>query len=289
MKRRPAKAAFPGIESAGDAFDVSRLRDAAVNVTGQYGWHVFPCRPGAKRPMVPDKWEQRSTADPDQVARYWPDDANIGIACGPSNLVVVDLDTHGELPPEWVRPGIVNGLDVFTQLLEWAGETHFPQTYWTVTPSGGWHFYFTAPDGNQIRNSTGRLGPMVDVRAAGGYVVGAGSVVDGCSYELVDDTSPATLPGWIAGELTRPPAVSTMPVPRGAPDRRLAGLVRFVEAAPESTRNSSLNWAAYQARELIAAGAEPDQLAAELIVAACTAGLPEAEARRTVASGMGMA
>jgi Bifunctional DNA primase/polymerase, N-terminal len=241
--------------------------------------------------MVPDRWEQRSTSDPDQVARYWPDGANVGIACGPSNLVVIDLDTHGELPAEWATPGVIDGRDVFTQLLEWAGETHLPWTYWVATPSGGWHFYFTAPDGDQIRNSAGKLGPLVDVRAAGGYVVGAGSVIDGKPYVLLDDTDPVSLPGWIARELTRPPvvtAVRTKSERSGDPGKRLTGLARTVEQAPEGQRNDALNWAAYQARELVIQGTDPDQVAGELIAAACMAGLSETEARRTIASGMGM-
>src|SRR5258706_240076 len=64
------------------------------------GWHVFPCRPGNKRPAV-DRWEERACADPQRVAPHWPAGANIGLACGPSGLVVVDLDTHGTLPDEW--------------------------------------------------------------------------------------------------------------------------------------------------------------------------------------------
>jgi hypothetical protein len=48
---------------------------------------------------VPD-WEHRACADPGRVARYWPSSShNAGIACGPSGLVVVDLDTSpGDAP-----------------------------------------------------------------------------------------------------------------------------------------------------------------------------------------------
>jgi Bifunctional DNA primase/polymerase, N-terminal len=255
------------------------------------GWHVFPCQSGGKRPMV-DQWEQRATANPDHVRGAWTSrfpGANIGIACGPSRLVVLDLDTHGEMPPDWAQPGIIDGRDVFALLLEWAGEA-LPETYWVATPSGGWHFYFTAPDGDQIRNSAGKLGPLVDVRAAGGYVVGAGSVIDGKPYVLLTDTDPVSLPGWIARELTSPQvvtAVRTKSERSGDPGKRLTGLARTVEQAPEGQRNDALNWAAYQARELVIQGTDPDQVAGELIAAACMAGLPETEARRTIASGMG--
>lgn len=66
------------------------------------GWHVFPLRPGDKRPAVPN-WEGRATAtDSTRIRRCWQHAPyNIGIACGPSGLVVIDLDTPktGETPP----------------------------------------------------------------------------------------------------------------------------------------------------------------------------------------------
>lgn len=256
------------------------------------GWHVFPCQPGGKRPLVKN-WEHRASADPDLVARYWPDGANVGIATGPSGLVVIDLDTHGELPAEWAAtPGVIDGTDVLTLLSEWAGQS-LPATYWVVTPSNGWHLYFCAPEGAEIRNSSSKLAPMIDVRGAGGYVVGAGSVIDGRAYRLVDNTRPAPLPGWIARELTCPPSIVQDTYTTGKrtaadPDRRVAGLVRAVQAAPEGQRNQTLNWAAFKARELAAQGHDPAVLAAQLVEAACLAGLGEAEARRTVASGMGL-
>ena len=125
----------------------AELVERAVELASR-GLFVFPCRPGDKRPAI-DRWEERASANPEHVAAAWRDryvGFNIGLACGPSRLVVVDLDLHGDLPADWCRiPGIVNGLDVFAQLLEWAGETGLPETYWMLTPSGGWHFYFEAP------------------------------------------------------------------------------------------------------------------------------------------------
>ena len=74
---------------------------AAAMEAAQRGWAVFPCRPGDKRPAVAD-WEGRACSDPDRVGRYWPSDHhNVGIACGPSRLVVIDLDTHSPLPEDW--------------------------------------------------------------------------------------------------------------------------------------------------------------------------------------------
>src|ERR1022692_3977538 len=72
---------------------------AAAIAAARRGWAVFPCRPGDKRPAI-DRWEERASADPTHIETAWRDRyprANVGIAAGPSGLVVVDLDTseHG--------------------------------------------------------------------------------------------------------------------------------------------------------------------------------------------------
>jgi len=263
-------------------------RDAAV-ATARLGWAVFPCRPGDKRPAV-DRWEERACAEPELVARHWPSDRhNVGIACGPSRLVVVDLDTHGQLPEDWRLPGICDGCDVLAQLAEWAGQP-WPATRTIMTPTGGWHLYFRAPDGPQIRNSASLIGPLIDVRACGGYVVGAGSVVGDRPYVILDDQDPPPLPAWLAQLLvprhgkTRPDAAAIGQP--GAPSR-LRGLLRTVAFAPEGQRNHALHWAACRAADMAADGeTDPATVTEALVTAALSAGLPEREARRTVASGM---
>jgi len=248
-------------------------RDAAV-AAARRGWAVFPCRPDDKRPAV-SGWERRARADPDYVARRWPSPRhNIGIACGPSRLVVLDLDCHGELPQDWkAEPGIRDGRDVLAVLADWAGQP-WPVTYWAATPSGGWHLYFTAPEGSEIRNSAGLIGPQVDVRAAGGYVVGAGSAVDGKPYEVVDDQPPAPLPGWLARMLTRkpePPASRRTSAPPGA---RLRGLAEMVRGSKPHDRTGPLVFAAHRVREMAAAGEVDPETAGELLVqAAVEAGI----------------
>jgi hypothetical protein len=57
------------------------------------GWHVFPLAPTTKRQPAVKDWENRATTDPDRIRRCWTADRwNIGVATGPSGLVVVDLD-----------------------------------------------------------------------------------------------------------------------------------------------------------------------------------------------------
>jgi Bifunctional DNA primase/polymerase, N-terminal len=281
--------------------------EAAAVEAARRGWAVFPCRPGDKRPAVAD-WEHRACADPGRVGRYWPSDQhNIGIACGPSRLVVVDLDTHVPLPDDWRLPGVHDGRDVLALLAEWAGQT-WPTTYTVKTPTGGLHLYYTAPDGPEIRNSAGRIGPAVDVRGCGGYVLAAGSVLDeraypgnpGCRelvtggrpYEMADDRCPESLPAWLAvlaadGEPSVRPA--GRPGQHAAPGARLQGLIDTVRRGQEGDRNGPLYWAARRAAEMITAG-QVDRSTAEesLVAAALEAGLRggEREARRTFASAM---
>ena len=102
-------------------------------------------------------------------------------------------------------------------------------------------------------------------------------------------TSIQPVPDWLA-EVLRP-ARQPDPVPRvrqpvsafGA----LRGLVRVVlEATPERDRNTRLFWSACRAAELVSAGQIDQPTATEVLIDAATrTGLPEAEARRTVASG----
>jgi Bifunctional DNA primase/polymerase, N-terminal len=161
------------------------------------GWHVFPIRPGAKKPPAIDRWESRASTDPDQIHRWWRDvPFSIGIAAGPSGLVVVDLDTvkAGEVvPAKWSRLGISSGAAVLRALARQHRTTVTP-TYTVMTPSGGWHLYYTAPVGAALRNTQAAIGWKVDTRAHGGYVVASGCPVPPSGYELIDERAPVELP-----------------------------------------------------------------------------------------------
>jgi hypothetical protein len=103
------------------------------------GWRVFPLRAGDKRPAIKD-WETRATSDPVRIRRAWLQQPrlNVGIACGPSDLVVIDLDTsdHGSVrPPAWDRPGIRDGVDVLAALAADHDEPLPWETMSTQTPS----------------------------------------------------------------------------------------------------------------------------------------------------------
>jgi hypothetical protein len=70
-------------------------------------------------------------------------------------------------------------------------------------------------------------------------------------------------------------------------NKALAGLVRTVAEAPQGTRNDRLFWAACRLGEHATAGRVPlDKGAAALLAAAAEAGLPAAEADRTLRSAL---
>jgi hypothetical protein len=240
------------------------------------GIPAFPVEPGGKRPAV-DKWEQRATTDMGVIECAWTGrwaGYNVGVPPGRAGLLVLDLDCHAELPDDWrAIPGVKDGADVFTCLLEWVGESRWPATTWVRTPSGGHHLWFRQPPGQlPVRNSAGLLGPGIDVRGAGGYVLAPGSVVGGRMYELLDDSPPAPLSAWLARRLVPKPH-PVLPFPSGgsrSAEGRLGGLVRTVRDSQPGDRTGPLRWAACRLREMVAAG-EASQADGELLVQAAVA------------------
>jgi hypothetical protein len=275
------------------------LLGAALDAV-QRGWHVFPCAAGGKRPALRGNWQELATTSGVQVREWWRRAPyNIGIACGPSGLVVIDLDQpHGDEGGE--DDGALfplSGADRLSRLARRHGERYPGGTYTVDTPSGGCHLYFCADGEGRARNSAGAIGAQIDVRAGGGYVVGAGSRIGGRSYTARrGPRGAAPLPGWLA-VLVREPPVAEIPeqrVPVG--DRgqgrayALAALraeTERVAAARPGTRNVTLNRAAFSLGQLVSAGLIPPiPVITSLIDAAMQGGLPEDEAVRTVRSGM---
>ncbi len=278
----------------------SELLDSALRLAAR-GWWVFPLRAGDKRPAIRD-WESRATTDPERIHRAWTtgSELNIGIACGPSGLVVIDQDTPkpgDEPPPRWRRPGIVDGLDVLAALAEEHDAPLPVETYSVRTAGGGGeHLYFAAPPGPALRNSTGRLGWKLDSRAAGGYVVAAGSRIAERRYVEILNLPVAPLPAWIT-TLLRDPVVAAQGeygdlLDAVARRSRYAGtalrgeLDRVLGAGP-GTRNHTLNAAAYALGQLTGAGLLPAGLATDALThAAAAIGLPASEATATIRSGL---
>jgi Bifunctional DNA primase/polymerase, N-terminal len=229
-----------------------------------------------------------ATTDPGRIRLLFaaaPWATGYGIACGlpPYHLVGVDLDTK-------------SGTDASAALRELASSHLFtiPPTVVVATPSGGRHLWLTGPPDVIVPNSAGRLAPGIDIRGAGGYLVGPGSRTAHGEYRTVPGTAhlpPAPCPPALLRLLLPPPRPRHRPhqgpSPTGPPppaDRRARGLVRFVLAAHEGGRNTRLFWAACRAYE---DGIGPD-LVEPVVEAARNTGLPEHEARATIASAARM-
>ncbi|MEU2539272.1 bifunctional DNA primase/polymerase [Streptomyces iakyrus] len=268
------------------------------------GWAVLPLRPGDKRPALHGedvcpgigdcagghrKWEERATIDPDRIRRAWGDlPFNVGIATGPSGLVVVDLD----MPKRKSSTDTPNGVTTFTALCERAGQA-VPTTRAVRTASGGVHLYFTAPPGVRLGNTAGRLGKRIDTRAWGGYVVAPGSLTPTGAYAIVNDTPPAPLPEWLYARLAvRQISRALMAAPSAVRASRYAaaGLnaeTASVRQAPEGERNATLLRAARALGRFVAWGDLPrEQVEEALQWAGEQAGLSPRSCEATIRSGL---
>ncbi|MGW0597309.1 bifunctional DNA primase/polymerase [Streptomyces sp. NPDC002776] len=277
---------------------------AAALEAAARGWHVFPLRPGTKRPALHGeatcprtgqcagghvKWERRATTDPDRIRAAWSADAfNIGIATGPSGLVVVDLD----MPKTKGSADAPCGATTFEALCERAGHA-VPDTYRVRTASGGTHLYFTAPNGVRLANTAGTIGELVDTRAWGGYVVAAGSTTDTGAYEAVSGSVAAPLPEWLQTILKPSPGRSTGPLTLPAVDGSRAALSALeaecavVSAAPDKQRNTTLNRCAFKVGRFVAWGDIPRHVVEEAFQGAGEGrGLTAAECRATIRSAL---
>ncbi|MFS8203281.1 bifunctional DNA primase/polymerase (plasmid) [Streptomyces sp. CWNU-52B] len=202
-----------------------------------------------------------------------------GIACGldPHHLIGVDLDTK-------------SGTDSSAALRELALRHLFtiPETVVVLTPSGGRHLWLSGPPDVVVPNSAGRLAPGIDIRGAGGYLVGPGSRTEHGVYDTAPGTAhlpPAPCPASLLRLLLPPPRTHTAPAASAAtPSQQGQGLVQFVLAAHEGQRNTRLFWAACRAYEN---GLGP-HLTEALVEAAVHTGLTEREARSTITSASRM-
>ena len=279
----------------------SRALMNAALAAARAGHFVFPLWPRSKRPAIRN-WAATSTRDPGTIRERWSQvPYNIGIACEPSKLYVVDLDdSHGHpAPADWA--GACHGQDVLARLAAAAGAPFPIRTYTVRTPSKGKHIYLRAPDQPPLRNTIARLGWRVDTRGIGGYIVGAGSVRREGRYEVLDDAPIAPMPQWLVDRLTSP---SQPPpdefVPRRLPytvgelngiDAYVARVAGNVALAEVGRRHATLNKAAFTLGRLVGGGGltESDARAALHEAASCHVGVDgwtAAHAEKTIGDGL---
>ena len=142
----------------------------------EIGLSVFPCR-GNKTPLV--SWKEQATKSIEKI-KHWDQKfprAMIGLPTGQrSGIVVLDIDNK-------------NGENGFDHLRQEALE--IPSNALRVnTPSGGAHFYFKLDPDEIIRNSVKKIGPGIDIRGEGGYVIAPPSINEqGGQYTFTNGAS----------------------------------------------------------------------------------------------------
>ena len=136
---------------------VSRL-SAPYHQGGRCSCSSPTCETPGKHPRIL-QWPENATTRPGMIRSWWGrwPEANIGLVTGEaSRLVVLDVDP---------RHGGHVGLE---ELERQFGP--LPATVEAQTGSGGRHLLFKHP-GQRVSNSAGILGPGLDVRGDGGYIV----------------------------------------------------------------------------------------------------------------------
>src|SRR5688500_12163085 len=131
---------------------------------GQRGIPVFPLHPRSKIPRI-EGWPDLATCDEETLVSWYqdqgPDGLNIGIRTG-TGIIVLDVDPrhHGDA--------------ALLELEERFGP--LPRTPEVKTGDGGRHLYFNEPPGIVLRNSQGKLGSGLDIKAARGFAVSPPSI-----------------------------------------------------------------------------------------------------------------
>ena len=166
----------------------SRLHSAAQRYA-ELGYAVFPCAPGDSNPITPHGFHDASV-EFEQIQRWWTEHPSANIGLVTAGLLVVDID--GPSNP-W--PGAERGLELAIAPM-------------ATTPGGGSHRVFRQPAGMMWRCTQSMLGPHVDTRADGGYIVAPPSRrpdgeyrwVPGQELDVPLDRLPEP-PGWLVAQL----------------------------------------------------------------------------------------
>lgn len=167
---------------------MSKLIDAALHYARR-GWPVHPLKPLSKLPASKHGCND-ATTDERQIRAWWTEnpDYNIGLRTGVL-WFVLDVDSKHRDAAEWLE------------------SVSLPETITAITGTNGRHFLFRSPD-FPVTNSTSKIGPHIDIRGAGGYIVAAPSIHPETrqeyAWDCVDEFPtgyPAEAPQWLLDRL----------------------------------------------------------------------------------------
>jgi putative DNA primase/helicase len=196
------------------------MLDAAVRYALD-GLAVFPC--ARKKPLTGEGGFKNATCDAAKIHQWWSEhpDAQVALATGEINhLFVLDVDgAEGERAAE---------------------KLGLPETFTVETRPGRYQFWFSQPDGARGKCSAGVLGPQLDVRSDGGYIIAPPSIhhETGKPYQIVRDLPWAPAPTELL-EPRKPAAIDTPgtdAIPQGRRHQTIlsiAGALRARRLSPE--------------------------------------------------------
>ncbi|QBR71892.1 hypothetical protein CU048_12125 [Beijerinckiaceae bacterium] len=208
--------------------------DSALDLAAR-GFRVFPLVENGKLPLF-EGWPDKATTNPEQIRKWWTDEEfhlelnyNIGICT--NDLIVVDIDVKSEKRGLESFEGLGLSFDSFT----------------VATPTGGRHVFYWGP---LCANTVEILGPGsgLDIRGWHGFVVGAGSVINGRAYEILRDTDVGPVPDILTPFL-RPPGRRARGENEFAEDSEGAcaeALHYLTHNAPVAVKGSGGNTTAYK-------------------------------------------
>jgi len=168
---------------------MSDFLTAALSYASQ-GLHVFPLLPRSKKPYAGSNGFKDASTKKMQIRHWWKQtpDANLAIRTGEeSGIFAFDLDPRN------------GGKKSLAKLEREHGE--LPRTVKAITGGGGFHYLFRWP-GWRVKNGTSKIGPGLDVKGDGGYIVAAPSIHDKTAaeyeWELAPGDAPiADAPAWL--------------------------------------------------------------------------------------------
>ncbi len=133
------------------------------------GFKVFPIKKGGKTPALKGSWKKHGTKDKVKISSWVKKGYNLaGIV--PDGIIIIDADEKN------------GGFKSLQNLgLNYTNTT-------VVASPNGYHIYYNFKDIKSLeglRQTTNTLGPGVDIRIKGGYIVVAGSTRPDGDYDFL--------------------------------------------------------------------------------------------------------
>ena len=153
-----------------------------------------------KKPYPGTNGFKDASNNPEQISAWWDakPDANIGLSCAASGLVVFDVDLDLDLEDDAKR------------WEEFRAKNDLPDTFTQKTPGGGLHLVYRAKPGVKYPSAVDdEHGKIADIKS-NGYIVLAPSVArsgrreSAGPYETIDDRAPVSAPPWMTTTNRKP-------------------------------------------------------------------------------------